>query len=72
MGGLNRYVLKRFRTQLWMSKEATEKWMTEEKSGRRGASDIYTDLVVKTMAMVEALYGLASFQAQGFFNRSLN
>src|SRR5687767_3991191 len=62
----NRALKQRGSLTIWVSQEATENWMTEEKSGQRGASDKYTDLAIETMAMVQAVYGLPGRQTQGF------
>jgi hypothetical protein len=42
------------------------KWTREEKSGQRGASLLYTDLAILTCVTVQALYGLAGRQTEGF------
>src|SRR5499427_9743547 len=51
---------------IWVSSEAVENWTTDELTGEQGASPTYTDLAIETMATVQAIYGLAGRQAQGF------
>jgi hypothetical protein len=51
---------------VWISSEAVENWTTDELTGDRGASPSYTDLAIETMAIVQAIYGLAGRQTQGF------
>src|SRR5499433_2898507 len=51
---------------IWVSSEAIENWTTEELTGGPGASQTYTDLAIETMAMIQAIYGLAGRQTQGF------
>src|ERR1051326_4410630 len=49
----------------WISQDLVEKWTTKEKSGERGASRIYTDAAIETLATVKYLFGQASRQAEG-------
>src|SRR5499426_2340689 len=51
---------------IWISSEATAKWTTNELTGEPGASPTYTDLAIETMATIQAIYGLAGRQTQGF------
>jgi hypothetical protein len=51
---------------VWISSEATANWTTDELTGEPGASPTYTDLAIETMATVQAIYGLAGRQTQGF------
>lgn len=51
---------------VWVSSEAVENWTTDELTGEQGASPTYTDLAIETMATVQAIYGLAGRQTQGF------
>ena len=51
---------------IWISSEAIANWTTEELTGEPGASPTYTDLAIETMATVQAIYGLAGRQTQGF------
>ena len=51
---------------IWVSSEAVENWTTDELTGEPGASPTYTDLAIETMATVQAIYGLAGRQTQGF------
>jgi hypothetical protein len=43
----------------WFSPEAVENWTMDESTGQLGASPTYTDLAIKTVATVHAIYGLA-------------
>jgi hypothetical protein len=56
----------RGRLTIWVSPEAVSNWTTDELTGEPGASPTYTDLVIETMATVQAIYGLAGRQTQGF------
>lgn len=51
---------------LWLSAEAIANWKTDELTGEPGASPTYTALAIETMATVQAIYGLAGRQTQGF------
>src|SRR5687767_1836155 len=62
----NASLKKRGSLTVWVSSEAVENWTTDELTGEPGASPTYTDLAIETMAMVQAIYGLAGRQTQGF------
>jgi len=62
----NRALKQRGSLTLWISSEAIANWTTEELTGEPGASPTYTDLAIETMATVQAIYGLAGRQTQGF------
>lgn len=51
---------------VWISDKALKNWLNPERSGCRGASLTYTDLAIETMATVQAIFGLAGRQTQGF------
>ena len=62
----NQSLRQRGSLTVWISQEALDHWTTEELTGERGASPTYIDLAIETMATVQALYGLAGRQTQGF------
>jgi DDE family transposase len=62
----NASLKKRGSLTVWVSLEAVENWTTDELTGEQGASPTYTDLAIETMATVQAIYGLAGRQTQGF------
>jgi IS5 family transposase len=62
----NASLKKRGSLTIWVSPEAVENWTTDELTGEPGASPTYTDLAIETMATVQAVYGLAGRQTQGF------
>jgi IS5 family transposase len=62
----NASLRKRGSLTVWVSSEAVENWTTDELTGEQGASPTYTDLAIETMATVQAIYGLAGRQTQGF------
>src|SRR5215510_11377905 len=62
----NASLKKRGSLTVWVSPEAVENWTTDELTGEQGASPTYTDLAIETMATVQAIYGLAGRQTQGF------
>lgn len=51
---------------LWLSKEALEQWVMSTATGRRGASQLYSDTAIATVATLKSLFHLAGRQAQGF------
>src|SRR5215813_3413934 len=62
----NASLKKRGSLTVWVSPEAVENWTTDELTGEQGASPTFTDLTIEAMATVQAIYGLAGRQTQGF------
>lgn len=50
----------------WMSEDVVSNWLTKEKTGRRGASNTYSDVAIATTGTIQLLFGLASRQTEGF------
>ncbi len=50
----------------WVSEEVVAQWRNEQKTGRRGASNYYSDLAITTMGTLKSVFGLASRQTEGF------
>jgi hypothetical protein len=50
----------------WIEESVLEQWVVEDLSGKSGASILYSDLAIQTMATVKAVYRLAGRQCQGF------
>lgn len=50
----------------WVEESVLEQWVVEDLSGKPGASPLYSDLAIQTMATVKAVYRLAGRQCQGF------
>jgi hypothetical protein len=51
---------------LWLSKDALEQWVMNTATGRRGASQLYSDTAIATVATLKSVFHLAGRQAQGF------
>ncbi len=62
----NRALKQRGSLTVWISKDALANWTTKELTGEPGASPIYTDLAIETMATVQAIYHQPGRQTQGF------
>jgi hypothetical protein len=50
----------------WIDESVLEQWIVPNLSGKPGASMVYSDLAIMTMATVKAVYRLAGRQCQGF------
>ncbi|MEM6614638.1 MAG: IS5 family transposase [Cyanobacteria bacterium P01_C01_bin.72] len=50
----------------WLSADITDQWLVSEKTGKRGASTIYSDTAIATVSTIKSIFGLAGRQAQGF------
>jgi transposase len=51
---------------LWLEETVLEQWLEPDLSGKAGASILYSDVAIVTMATVKAVYQLAGRQTQGF------
>jgi IS5 family transposase len=56
----------------WVSEDVIEQWNNPEKTGKRGASNEYSDLAIATMATVKSLFHLAGRQTEGFLESLFN
>jgi heme-degrading monooxygenase HmoA len=50
----------------WRSEERIEQWRNEQKTGRKGASNYYSDVAIATMGTIQSLFHLAGGQTEGF------
>jgi transposase len=50
----------------WLSTDVIEEWLVTDKTGKRGASNIYGDIAIATMSTIKSIFSLAGRQAQGF------
>jgi hypothetical protein len=50
----------------WINEAVIEQWLNQEKTGRKGASNTYSDLAIELMATLQALFSLAGRQTEGF------
>jgi hypothetical protein len=48
----------------WVDETVIEQWKTTEKTGKRGASNDYTDLAIATIATVKSLFQLGGRQTE--------
>jgi hypothetical protein len=62
----NKSLKQRGSVTFWFSEDVREKWLTHEKTGKRGASQTYSDLAIETFLTVMALYKLPLRAAEGF------
>ena len=46
----------------WVSEEVIEQWLNEKKTGRKGASNYYSDVAIATMGTVQSVFNLAGRQ----------
>ena len=50
----------------WLNDEVIEQWVSQQRTGRRGASNTYSDVAIELMATLSSLFGLAGRQTEGF------
>ncbi|BAY24023.1 transposase [Calothrix sp. NIES-2100] len=50
----------------WVSEEVIEQWLNQQKTGRKGASNYYSDVAIATMGTIQSIFHLAGRQAEGF------
>lgn len=64
----NKALVNRGSLFFWLSEEVLTHWMAPQPSGKRGASNKYSDLCILTCLMMRHLYGLKLRGTQGFIN----
>lgn len=62
----NRALAQRGSLTLWITQEAIDGWLNAEKTGKRGASETYSDLAIETLLVLRSAYGLPYRQTVGF------
>lgn len=50
----------------WLDEEVLTSWLNAAKTGKRGASNTYSDVAIETVMTIKSIYGLAGRQAVGF------
>ena len=57
---------KRGSLSLWIDEEVIEQWHNQEKTGKKGASNYYSDIAIETVVVIKSIYQIAGRQAVGF------
>lgn len=65
-GEYNAGLKRRGSITFWLDEAAIEQWLNPEKTGKRGASQTYSDIAIETVVTIKSIYGLAGRQAVGF------
>ena len=52
--------------ELWVSAEVLSAWRNPQKSGKRGASETYSDIAIETLLTLKSVYHLKLHQTIGF------
>lgn len=50
----------------WLNDEVIKQWVNQQKTGRRGASNTYSDAAIEFMVTIQSLFGLAGRQTLMF------
>ncbi len=50
----------------WVDEAVIQQWHNEQKTGRRGASNHYSEVAIATMGTIQSLFHLAGRQTEGF------
>lgn len=67
----NAALIQRGSFTLWLDETMLEKWYNAQKSGRRGASNIYSDLAIQCALTLKAVYRLPLRATEGFLGSLL-
>lgn len=67
----NAALIQRGSFTLWLDEAMIEQWYNAEPSGRRGASNTYSDLAIQCALTLKAVYQLPLRATQGFLNALL-
>ena len=62
----NKGLKQRGNITFWISEEVLSQWIEKEKTGKKGASNKYSDIAIATMITIKNIFNLAGRQAQGF------
>ncbi len=50
----------------WLDEDVLEQWLVKKKTGKKGASQTYSDMAIATMSTVKSIFSLAGRQTEGF------
>ncbi|MBU7581983.1 MAG: IS5 family transposase [Nostoc sp. TH1S01] len=50
----------------WVNEEVIEQWRNQQKTGKKGASNYYSDTAIATMGTIQSVFHLPGRQAEGF------
>lgn len=50
----------------WVNEEVIEQWLHEQKTGRKGASNYYSEVAIATMGTIQSVFQLPGRQTEGF------
>ena len=50
----------------WVNEAVIGQWLGEQKTGRKGASNYYSDVAIATMGTIQSVFHLPGRQAEGF------
>ncbi|MCF2147136.1 IS5 family transposase [Desmonostoc muscorum LEGE 12446] len=50
----------------WVNEEIIEQWRNQQKTGKKGASNYYSDVAIATMGTIQSVFHLPGRQAEGF------
>ena len=64
----NKSLIDRGRITLWFNEKAIKSWYTKSLTGKRGASDTYSDLAITTCLMIRAVFNLPLRATQGYID----
>ena len=67
----NTSLVKRGSLTVWFDEETARTWINQEKTGRRGASQTYTDTAIRCMLTLSAVYTLKLRSTQGLMQSIL-
>jgi hypothetical protein len=50
----------------WVNEEVIEQWRNQQKTGKKGASNYYSDTAIATMGTIQSVFHIPGRQAEGF------
>ena len=62
----NKALKQRGSITFWVREEVIEQWHNQQKTGRKGASNYYSDVAIATMGTIQSVFHLPGRQTQGF------
>lgn len=65
-GNYNQSLIDRGNITLWFSEEFIAQWYESQHTGKRGASNVYSDIAIECLLMIKAVFKLPLRATQGF------
>jgi hypothetical protein len=56
----------------WVDEDVIEQWRNQQKTGKKGASNYYSDVAIATMGTIQSVFHLAGLLFSGVFGIAIH